>query len=125
MNEATKDSGVSKNQRPEKRLLLADTLPEFATELRQLLIEQDEPELAAQVPSLAIFDRWRCGDDICCGTFYSRPKPQGGFGPGHRNVRLFPDDGALLILDVVGGEIACVEVLDRPDIREKLLGVFP
>jgi hypothetical protein len=34
----------------EKRLLLTDTLPAFATELRQLLTEQGESELAAQVP---------------------------------------------------------------------------
>lgn len=113
------------NQQKQKRPLLTDILPAFASELRQLLIEQDEPELAAQVPSLAIFDRCRCGDDICCGTFYSRPKPQGGFGPGHRNVRLFPDDGALLILDVVAGNIVAVETLDRPEIREELLRLLP
>jgi hypothetical protein len=31
----------------------------------------------------------------------------------------------MLILDVVDGEIACVEVLDREDIREKLLSFLP
>jgi hypothetical protein len=123
MNEATKDSGVSTNQRPEKRLLLTDTLPTFAAELRQLLIEKGEPELAAQVPGLMILDRCRRGD-ANCGTFYAEPKPEGSFGPGHRNVVLTPDEGTV-ILDVVAGQIACVEVLDRPDIREKLLGVFP
>jgi hypothetical protein len=35
-----------------------------------------------------------------------------------------PDDG-MLILDVVAGEIACVEVLDRSDVREKLDSAFP
>jgi hypothetical protein len=30
----------------------------------------------------------------------------------------------MLILDVVADEIACVEVLDRTDVRAKLLGVF-
>ncbi len=34
--------------------------------------------------------------------------------PGHRN--LTPKEG-MLILDVVNGEIACVEVLDRNDVR--------
>ena len=29
------------------------------------------------------------------------------------------------ILDVVAGEIACVEVLDRADVRQKLDEVFP
>lgn len=105
------------------RLLLADVLPEFATELQQLLTEKGEPELASQVPNLAIFDRCRCKDDICA-TFYTHPKPDGAFGSGHRNVALTPNEG-MLILDVVGGEIACVEVLDRPDVREKLLSLVP
>ena len=107
----------------EKRLLLADTLPAFSAELRQLLEEQGEPVLAAQVPGLMILDRCRCGDDFCA-TFYTQPKPEGGFGHGHRNVRLMPEDG-MLILDVVAGEIACVEVLDREDIRQILLSILP
>jgi hypothetical protein len=111
------------NHQTEKRLLLTDTLPTFAAKLRQLLVEQGEPELAAQVPGLAILERCRCGDDFCA-TFYTQPKPNGGFGPGHRNVRLMPEEG-MLILDVVAGEIACVEVLDRKDVREKLLAAVP
>jgi hypothetical protein len=111
------------NQQTEKQLLLAGTLPEFATELHQLLTEEGESELAAQVPGLAILDRCRCGDDFCA-TFYTESKPEGVYGPGHRNVALTPDEG-MLILDMVDGEIACVEILDRPEIREKLLAVFP
>jgi hypothetical protein len=111
------------NQNTEKRLLLTDVLPAFAVELQELLIQKGEPELAAQVPTLAIFDRCRCGDDICCGTFYTRPKPEGSFGLGHRNVALVPDEG-MVILDVVAGQIACVEVLDRNEVREKLLSVL-
>jgi hypothetical protein len=107
----------------EKRFSIADTLPAFAAELGQLLEEQGESELAAQVPNLKIFDRCRCGDDFCA-TVYTKPKPKDGFGPGHRNVRLMPEEG-MLILDVVAGEIACVEVLDRNDVREKLYAVLP
>ena len=102
---------------------LADVIPAFATELRQLLEEQGESELAAQVPQLRIFDRCRCGDDFCA-TVYTQPKPNGGFGPGHRNVRLMPSEG-MLILDVVAGEIACVEVLDREDVHRQLDEVLP
>jgi hypothetical protein len=116
-------SRVSMNQQTEKRLLLTDTLPEFATDLRQLLIEQGEPALAAQVAGLMIRDRCRCGDDFCA-TFYTEPKPNGADGPSHRNVALIPEEGKL-ILDVVDGEIACVEVLDRNDVREKLYVVLP
>lgn len=112
------------NQDTEKRLLLTDVLPALAVELQELLIQKGEPDLAAQVPSLKIHERCRCGDDICCATFYTQPKPNGGFGPGHRNVVLAPDEG-MVILDVVGDQIACVEVLDRPEIREKLLAVLP
>jgi hypothetical protein len=107
----------------EKTLLLADVLPAFAAELRQLLEEQGESELAAQVSGLMILDRCRCGDQFCA-TFYTQPKPNGSFGPGHRNVALTPDEG-MLILDVVAGEIACVEVLDRADVRQKLLSALP
>jgi hypothetical protein len=114
---------VSMNEQTEKRLLLTDTLPALASELRQLLTENGEPGLAAQVPGLMIFDRCRCGDDFC-STFYTQPKPNGSFGPGHRNVRLMPTEG-MLILDVVAGEIACVEVLDREDVRQKLDEVLP
>jgi hypothetical protein len=35
-----------------------------------------------------------------------------------------PEEG-MLILDVVDGEIACMEVLDREDVREKLDRVLP
>jgi hypothetical protein len=117
------NSGVSMNQQTEKRLLLADTLPSLASELQQLLTEKGEPELAAQVPGLMILDRCRCGDDFCA-TFYTRPKPQGSFGSGHRNVALTPEKG-MLILDVVAGEIACVEVLDRAEVRQKLQAALP
>jgi hypothetical protein len=109
----------------ETRLPLADVLPAFAVELQQLLSEKGEPELAGQVPTLNIFDRCRCEDDIGCASFYTMPKPQGSFGPRHRNVRLFPAEGAFLILDVVAGQIAFVEVLDRHDVREKLDAVLP
>lgn len=110
-------------QRTEKQMLLTDVLPAFATELRQLLIEKGEQELAAQVQELMILDRCRCGDDFCT-TFYTRPRPQGGFGPGHRNVALTPDEG-MLILDVVLETIACVEVLDRDELRQKLQAALP
>ena len=111
------------NKNTKKQLLLTDTLPAFATELRQLLEGRGESELAAQLPRLMIFDRCRCGDDFCA-TFYTQPKPDGAYGPGHRNVRLMPSEGTV-ILDIVGGKIACVEVLDRADVQKKLLSVLP
>src|SRR5690349_21732677 len=69
--------------------MLVEMLPALAQELQQLLIEQDEPGLAAQVPGLRIVDRCRCGDDFC-SMFYVLPKPNGAYGPDHRNVALTP-----------------------------------
>jgi hypothetical protein len=107
----------------QNQTLLSEALLSFSTELRQLLEEQGEQELAAQVPGLMIFDRCRCGDDFCA-TVYTKRKPQGSFGPGHRNLRLTLERG-MVILDIVAGEIACVEVLDRNDVREKLDEFLP
>jgi hypothetical protein len=106
----------------EKQTLVSDVFPEFATELQHLLTQQGQHELAAQVSGLVILDRCRCGDDFCA-TFYTQPKPVGRYGHDHRNVALTPEDG-MVILDVVGDKIACVEVLYRDEIRRKLLAVF-
>jgi hypothetical protein len=54
MDKVTNDSGVSMNQHTQRQLLLTDTLPSFAAELRQLLIEKGEPDLATQVPELIV-----------------------------------------------------------------------
>ncbi len=97
--------------------------PALSTELQQLLAGEGKPELAAQVPGLAVIDRCRCGDDFC-GMFYVLPKPDGAYGPGHRNVALTPNEG-MLILDVVANRIAAVEVLYRDEIRERLMVEFP
>jgi hypothetical protein len=109
-------------EKTEKRPLLTDTLPAFAHELQRLLAEAGEPKLAAQVPTLRVFGRCSCGDDFC-STFYTQPKPEGAYGPHHRNVVLAPDEGTV-ILDIVGEQVCCVEVLDRPEIREKLLAAL-
>ena len=42
----------------------------------------------------------------------------------HNNVALTPSQG-MLILDVVGEAIACVEVLFRDEVRQKLLAALP
>jgi hypothetical protein len=104
-------------------MLLKEVLPQFAVELEQLLRKQGEVELASQVSRLTIVDRCRCGDDFCA-SFYTQPKPKGAYGPGHRCMELEPAEG-MLILDLVEDRIAQVEVLNRNDIREKLLGALP
>ena len=104
-------------------MLLAETLPQLARELEELLKRQGEPELAAQVSHLAIVDRCRCGDEFC-SSFYTQPKPDGRYGPDHRCMDLDAYEG-MLIVDVVADTIAHVEVLNRDDIRKKLVEALP
>jgi len=107
-----------------KNIPIGEIFPSLSQELQSLLIALGEPDLAAQVPNLRIFERCRCFDDYCA-TFYTKPRPHGGFGSGHRSVPLAPAKGEL-ILDVVDDAIAAVEVFHRDDIRrETLIAEFP
>ncbi len=103
--------------------LLVSAIPEFADELEALLRTAGETDLAAQVTGLRIVDRCRCGDDFC-STFYVQPKPEGAYGPGHRNVALDPKSG-MMALDVVDEKIAGVEVLYRDDVQRRLQDALP
>jgi hypothetical protein len=101
-------------------MLLTEALPKLTEELQKLL-EAKKPELAVQVPALKIVQSCGCGDDFCA-SFYTQPKPKGAYGPGHYNLLLVPADG-MLILDVVDSVISFVEVLYRPEIRQKLVAL--
>jgi hypothetical protein len=103
--------------------LIADIFPSLSQELQGLLVEQDESNLAAQVPQLRVVEGCRCGDDLC-STLLCSTEAEDGYGPGHRSVALTPKTG-MLILDVVDEKIACVEVLYRDEIRAQLLVAFP
>jgi hypothetical protein len=111
---------MNADRKPE---LLADIFPELSVELADLLRVTGEYDLAEQIPRLHVLDRCRCGDDFCA-TFYTQPKPKGAYGPGLRTVALEPATGHLII-DVLDGAIAQVEVLYRRDIHQKLLSKFP
>ena len=67
--------------------------------------------------------RCQCGDSFCA-SFCTQPKPQGASGPDHHCIDLDAAEG-MLILDIVVGKIAHVEVLHRDDVREKLGAVLP
>ena len=98
-------------------------MPEFAEELRTLLEQDNEVGLAEQVSNLRIVDRCRC-EENSCATFYTVPKPKGAWGAGHENIVLDVAEG-MLVLDVVDKKIVCVEVLDRDDVRQKLVKQIP
>ena len=96
-------------------MLLKDAIPWFCEELNLLLVKAGESRLADQVQSLSIVDRCPCRGESC-SSFYTAVMPSRGYGPGHRNVVLEPEEG-MLILDVVNDVICQIEILDREDIR--------
>jgi hypothetical protein len=103
--------------------LIRELLPALAEEVWDLLMKEGEPELADQVLDLRIVDRCRCGDDFCA-TFYVQPKPNGAYGPSHRNITLKPAQG-MLVLDLLGDRIVAIEVLYRDEIRKSLQAALP
>lgn len=103
-------------------MLLTKSLPDLSRELSELLIRAGEPTLAAQIDSLEIVDRCDCSDDFCA-SFYTAPKPDGSYGPHHRNLELEPEDGSI-ILDLVVDRIVHVEILYRDDVRSRLAELF-
>ena len=106
-----------------QRARLTEVLPEFALELRSLLEQSGEHQLAEQIDELAIFDVCRCGDWFCA-SFYTQPKPKGAYDSPHDTIVLEPKEGELL-LEIVGGRIAHVEILHRDGIRDILQSRFP
>lgn len=104
-------------------MLLTNNLPALAFELQNLLTKKGRLELAAQVRSLQIVDRCRCGDDFCA-SFYTQPKPSGSYGPRLECLELEPAEG-MLILDIVEGVITHVEALYRESDRKTLLSLLP
>ncbi len=98
-------------------------LPDFAQELEELLLAANHPELAAQVHELRILRRCSCEDDFCA-SFFTQFEPSKRPFPDARCVEVEPR-GGMIILDVVSGRIAHVEVLYRDDVRRTLRAAFP
>jgi hypothetical protein len=102
---------------------LIDVAPELVAELERLLVQAGESSLAAQVNTLHVVDRCRCGDDFCA-TFYTVPLPVGGYGPGHRTIALATETGYLNV-DALESDIAQVEVLFRDELKAKIHAAIP
>ena len=96
--------------------LLQHLVPRFASELAAQLEQLGEAALAEQVGALRVLDHERSGVAV---YMYTAPRPGGPWGPTLRNVELGVRRG-MVILDVVDGRIAGVEVLGRGDIRARL-----
>jgi len=102
----------------EPKPLLHELLPALAHELEQCLLVEGENLLAGSIQTLQIFSACECSD-ITCGSFYTGPRPDGAFGPGHRSILLDPSNG-MMILDVVDDVIRYVELIDRAAIHAAL-----
>ena len=101
---------------------LAEALPEFADDLRDSLMEQGECALADSVDDLWVCDRCRCEAEYCA-TIYTLPEPDDGW-TGYRGVSVFPKSG-VIYLDTADGRIGCIEALDQPELRKKLVEFLP
>ncbi|MBR7827436.1 hypothetical protein KDK95_14050 [Actinospica sp. MGRD01-02] len=99
--------------------LLREIHPDFSAELVSLLEAEGHTDLAVCAYDLRIIARCPCKDDFC-QSFYTAPKPDGAYGPGHSNIPLFSnnDHSGMIVLDVVHGRIMFVEVLYYPPLRE-------
>ncbi len=97
--------------------------PQFATEIAELCRRDGHIDLADQVGDLPVVARCTCGE-ANCAHFYTAPPPKGAYPPDHANVVL-PADIGMIVLDVVGGRIVAVEVLDRPEVKRTLDAYLP
>ena len=104
-------------------MLVSEAFPELSEELRELLRNKREAELAERISDLKLVERCHCGDDFCA-TIYTQAKPANRYGPSHRSLDLDADKG-MIILDVVEDKIVCIEILHRGEIRMKLLEMLP
>jgi hypothetical protein len=95
-----------------------DLFPPFAAEIESLCRREGRPDLADQIRVLPVVARCTCGEGNCA-HFYTAPLPRGSYGPGHANLVL-PADRGMVVLDIVAGRIAAVEVLDRPEVKRVL-----
>jgi hypothetical protein len=104
-------------------ILLREALPDLCEELKRLLLSEGEDALASQVPDLEIVARCPCRDDFCA-TVYCLQRPAGAWGETLLTILLLPERGDLII-DVVGGRIATIEILFREEIRARLDALLP
>jgi hypothetical protein len=86
--------------------------PAFASELRQLLVKAGRPELAQSVERLRLVERCPC-DKPHCASFYTAPRFHVLWRWPDETIELDPERGRISV-DLINGEIVCVEILDRP-----------
>jgi hypothetical protein len=96
-------------------------LPQLAQELESGFRKIGQVDLAATVSELDIVERCRCGDEGC-GTFYTLEKC---VWSGKKLEQIVPVVEGLYAVDVFSNKVACIEILDRKDVEDKLNELFP
>jgi hypothetical protein len=97
--------------------LLAAVLPELAGRMESALRAQGEPRVADQVPALRITGPCTCGQSFC-GSFQTLKAPLKRWFMRGRQIKLQDGGPGEIVVDVVRGEIAYVEVLYLDDVRD-------
>lgn len=100
--------------------LVRDVLPGLSGRMETALRGQGETRLADQVPGLRITAVCPC-DLPSCGSFHTLTRPFKRWFIRGRQVELADGGPGVVVVDVVRGEIAYVEVLDLDGVRETLL----
>jgi hypothetical protein len=99
---------------------LSEIAPDFAAIVKAALDEQGDEHLAQQLSALNVVAMCGCGDEFC-GSFYTTAPPEGAWPPSSDTVLVEGETpGMMVVLDVVDGEIAYVEVIDEPELRRRL-----
>jgi hypothetical protein len=99
--------------------LVRAVLPRLAERIEAALRAQGEPRLADQVDSLRLTDVCRC-DQPYCASFHTLDRPFKRWFLRGRQVEVQDGGPGEIVVDVVRGEIAYVEVLHLDDVREAL-----
>ncbi len=98
---------------------LGDVLPELTNALAAAFESDGMMQLAQSFPTLVVWDRCRCDDDGCA-TVYTEDKD---LWLGQTLDRVIPSVSipGLLCIQVLGTRVVCIELLNRPDLKRKLV----
>jgi hypothetical protein len=102
--------------------LLRELDPELARDLSDELDAAGERVLAGAVASLRVVEACHC-DDPTCASFYAVDPFRAAWFWRHRGRTIVLAPG--LSVDAAGDRIVCVEVHDRPTLKNALIMRFP
>jgi len=102
--------------------LVAEVLPALASRMEAALRAQGEERLADQVARLRITAACPCEQPFC-GSFHTSTTPMKRWFIRGRQVELTDDGPGEIVVDVLRGQIAYVEVLYLDDVRDAVAGL--